>query len=52
MMRSIESQGRLTRGRGMADTVRLTWIHSMHACADVHNSMMELIYNIKLVRNI
>ena len=52
MMRSIKSQGRLTRGRGMADTVRLTWIHSMHACADVHNSMMELIYNIKLVRNI
>ena len=42
MMRSIKSRGRLTRGRGMTDTVCLTWTHSMHACADVHNSMMEL----------
>ena len=25
--------------RGMSDTVRLNWIHSIHACADVHNSM-------------
>ena len=42
MMRSIKSRGRLTRGRGMTDTVCLTWTHSMHSCADVHNSMMEL----------
>ena len=41
-MRSIKSRGGLTRGWGMTDTVRLTWIHSMHACADVHNSMTEL----------
>ena len=26
----------------MTDTVRLTWIHSRHAYADVHNSMTEL----------
>ena len=38
MMRSIKSRGGLTRGRGMTDTVRLTWIRSMHACADIHNS--------------
>ena len=42
MMRSIKSRGGLTRGRGMTDTVRLTWIRSMHACVDVHNSMTEL----------
>ena len=34
MMRSMKSRGGLTRGRGMTYTVRLTWIHSMHACAD------------------
>ena len=42
MMRSIKSRGGLTRGRGMTDAVRLTWIHSMHACADEHNSMTEV----------
>ena len=26
----------------MTDTIRLTWIHSTHACADLHNSTMEL----------
>ena len=42
MMRSIKSRGGLTRGKGMTNTFRLTWIHSMHACADVHNCMTEL----------
>ena len=42
MMRSIKIQGGLTRGRGMTDTVCLTWIHNMHTCADVHNSMTGL----------
>ena len=42
MMRSIESRGGQTRGRGVTDTVPLTWIHSMHACANVHNPMTEL----------
>ena len=27
----------------MTHTVRLTWICSMHACADVDNSVMDLI---------
>ena len=42
MMHSLKSRVGLTRGMGMTDTVRLTWIHSMHACADVHNSMTEV----------
>ena len=42
MMRSIKSQGGLTRCRGITDTFCLTWIHSMHTCADVHNSMTGL----------
>ena len=41
-MRSIKIRDGLTRGRGITDTVRLTWIHSMHECADVYNSMTEV----------
>ena len=26
----------------MTDTVRLVWVHSMHRCAGVHNSMTTL----------
>ena len=44
MMRSIKIRDGLTRGRGITDTVRLTWIHSMHECADVHNSMTEVTH--------
>ena len=39
MMRSLKSRGGLTRGRGVTETVRLSWIHSMHGAASVHNSM-------------
>lgn len=42
MMRSLKSRGGLTRGRGVTETVRLFWIHSMHGAASVHNSMTEL----------
>ena len=42
MMRSLKSRGGLTRGRGMTESVLLSWIHSMHGCASVHNSMTEL----------
>ena len=42
MMRSIKIRDGLARGRGITDTVRLTWIHSMHECADVYNSMTEV----------
>ena len=39
IMRSIKSRGGLTRGRGVAETVRLQWIYSMHKCAGVHDAM-------------
>ena len=42
MMHSLKSRGGLTRGRGVTETVRLTWIYSMHGAASVHNSMTEL----------
>lgn len=42
MMRSLKSRGGLTRGRGVTESVLLSWIHSMHGCASVHNSMTEL----------
>ena len=39
IMCSIKSRGRLTRGRGITETVRLQWIYSMHRCAAVHDAM-------------
>ena len=44
MMRVLKSRGGLTRGRGMTDSVITTWIHSMHACASIHNVMTELTH--------
>ena len=45
MMRVLKSRGGLTRGRGMTESVISTWIHSMHACASIHNVMTELTQN-------
>lgn len=42
MMRSLKSRGGLTRGRGVTESVRTTWINSMHRCAAIHNSMSTL----------
>ena len=42
MMKSLKSRGGLTRGRGMTDSVRHQWVHSMHRCASVHNAMNVL----------
>lgn len=42
LMRSLKSAGGLTRGRGMAESQRATWILSMPACAEINNSMQEL----------
>jgi hypothetical protein len=39
MMRTIKGRGGLTHGRGMTESVRLMWIHSMHRCATVHQAM-------------
>ena len=41
VIRSLKSRG-LTRGKGMTDSVRHQWVHSMHRCASVHNAMTIL----------
>ena len=45
LMRSLKTRGGLTRGRGMTENVILTWVHTMHACAQVHNAMTQLTGN-------
>ena len=42
LMRSVKSQGRLTRGRGMLESQRLVWLLSMPSCAQGNISMQTL----------
>ena len=42
MMRSLKSRGGLSGGRGVTESVRMMWIHSMHRCAGIHNAMSDL----------
>ncbi len=42
LMRSIKTNGGLTRGHGMAEMQRLVWLLSMPACANITHSMQEL----------
>ncbi len=42
MMRSSKSQGGLTHGRGMTETVRLTWLGTMNDFASIHSTMTVL----------
>ena len=35
-MRAVKGRGGLTHGRGMTESVRSVWVHSMHKCASVH----------------
>jgi len=42
MMKSLKSRGGLTHGRGMTESVRLQWVHSMHKCADVYAAVVTL----------
>ena len=42
LMRSVKTSGGLTRGRGMTEQQRVTWLLSMPACADVNRAMHEL----------
>ena len=44
-MHSLKTRGGLTRGRGMTETVMLTWVHTMHVCAQVHVAMTHLTRN-------
>ena len=42
MMKSLKSQGGLTHGRGMSESVRLTWVKTMHKCATMHSAIASL----------
>ncbi len=41
LMRSMKTSGELTRGRGMTEQQRLTWLLSMPVCAEVNRAMQE-----------
>ena len=43
MMKAIKSRGGLTHGRGMTESVRSTWIGSMHRCASVQAAITSLL---------
>ena len=49
-MRSVKSQGGLTRGRGFPESVRILWVYSMHKCASIQNDMSDLI-NLTQIRS-
>jgi len=36
LMRAIKGRSGLTHGRGMSESVRLLWVHTLHKCASVH----------------
>ena len=42
MMRSLKSNGGLTRGRGVLESTCQLWLGSMHRSADIHNAVGEL----------
>ena len=42
LMGLLKGRSGLTRGRGMTESVRHIWIHSMHRCASVHGAMVSL----------
>ena len=42
LMRSLKSRGGLTAGRGITESVRRTWINSMHRRAGIHDALCTL----------
>jgi len=42
MMRSIKSQGGLTRGRGMHNTARATWLNTLRECATLRAALSDI----------
>jgi len=42
LMRAGKSQGGLTHGRGMSETVRTTWLSTLTECSSVHDAMVNL----------
>ena len=41
LMRSVKTTGGLTRGRGMGETQRTSWLLSMPACAEMNAAMQD-----------
>ena len=39
-MRALKTRDDLTGGRGFTESLRLTWVSTMHRCASVHQAMM------------
>ena len=44
-VRLLKTPGGLTHTRGMTENIILTWVHTMYACAQVHNAMTQLTGN-------
>ena len=42
LMRSMKTSGGLTRGRGMNENQRLTWVMAMPSCAEFNRTMQKL----------
>ena len=42
LMRTLKTTGGLTRGRGMTEQQRLTWLMAMPACAEVNKIMQDV----------
>jgi len=40
IMRALKTRDDLTGGRGFTESLRLTWVSTMHRCASVHQAMM------------
>jgi len=43
LMRAVKGRGGLTHGRGMTDSVRLTWVRSLHKCGAFHGALLSLL---------
>ena len=41
LMRSVKTQGGLTRGKGMTEMQQLLWVQSMPACGDIKEAMQN-----------
>ena len=44
-MKSLESRGGLTHGRGLTESVRTLWVNSHYACSLIYSAMITLTSN-------
>jgi hypothetical protein len=42
MMKALKGRGGLTRGRGVTESVRTTWVSTVHKSAAIHSALAEL----------